>query len=204
MSHNSHNAHEQLQSPRSSGQRSGATRAAPNRWATAAALLTLALGQVAQAADGQLDPSFDGDGLVILDVGNERNEFQALAVQRDGKIVAAGSVGIVTSRDFAVARFNPDGSLDLGFGTGGINSTTDVSGADLRDFAEALALQADGKIVLAGQSGPEGAEQFAIARYNPDGSLDDGSPADSTPGDEFGVNGTRLTPFPGGRSIARE
>ena len=84
----SHNTHEQLPTPRSSGQQSGAARAAPKRWAAAAALLTLALGQVAQAVNGQLDPSFDGDGQVIFDVKNQRlgDQLFGVAILPDGRI----------------------------------------------------------------------------------------------------------------------
>lgn len=176
-----------------------AARGVPRRGVVttaAAAFLILGLSHATQAADRDLDPSFDGDGLVTLDIASTRNRLESVAVQPDGKIVAAGSVGLGASRNFAVARFNSDGSLDPGFGTDGINGTTDVSGANLVDLANALALQTDGKIVLVGQSGGFPAGQFAVARYD----------ADGNPDVSFGPNGngTVRTSFPGGQSIARE
>src|SRR5207249_312267 len=69
--------------------------------------------------------------------------------------------------DFAVGRYNADGSLDVNFGTGG-TVTTDFGGYDA---AAGVALQADGKIVVTGSTGP-GSYSFAVARYNADGSLD--------------------------------
>jgi uncharacterized delta-60 repeat protein/uncharacterized repeat protein (TIGR01451 family) len=91
-----------------------------------------------------------------------------LAIQADGKIVAAGRAGT----DFLVARYNGDGSLDASFGSSGI-VTTDFGGI-MFDAAFGVALQANGKIIAAGStfnSIPSSAD-FALARYNHDGSLD--------------------------------
>ena len=157
-----------------------------------AIVLLLALVEPAQAADGDLDPGFGGDGIVTLDVLGQRNRFDAVAIQpADSKIVVAGSVGFGATRDFAVARFNPDGSLDTGFGSGGI-AILDVSGTNEIDGARAMALQADGKIVLSGESGASGTEQFAVVRFTVNGS----------PDPDFDGDGRVLTPFPGGRSMA--
>ena len=131
----SHNTNEQLPSPRSSGQQSGAARAAPKRWAAAALLLTLALGQVAQAADGQLDPSFDGDGRVIFDIpgrvpdnglDEQQDQLFGVAILPDGRIAVGGHRFNGTTGgprfgdlDFVVGAFSgANGSLDTGFGTG--------------------------------------------------------------------------------------
>ena len=139
----SHNAHEQLPGPRFPGQQSGVPRAASKRWA-ATALLTLALGQVAQAADGQLDPSFDGDGRVIfavlgsvpdlddfgLDV--QQDQLFGVAILPSGRIAVGGTT--TESRfdgfDFVVGAFSGvNGSLDTGFGeNGGGLTITDISG----------------------------------------------------------------------------
>ena len=91
---------------------------------------------------------------------------EAVAVQPDGKIVVAGLAATVAGQitDFALVRYNPDGTLDQSFGNHGI-VTTDIGGDDV---AVALAIQADGKIVAAGTAG----EHIALARYMPDGSLD--------------------------------
>lgn len=159
------------------------------RWAIA---LLLVLVEPAQAADGDLDPGFGGDGIVTVDVLGERNRFDTVAIQpADGKIVAAGSVGVGATRDFAVARFNPDGSLDTGFGSGG-TATVDVSGTNDIDGARAMALQADGKIVLSGESGAPGTGEFAVVRFTANGS----------PDPDFDGDGKVLTPFPGGRGMA--
>jgi uncharacterized delta-60 repeat protein len=112
--------------------------------------------------DGSLDTSFGSGGKVTTDFGGF-DAASAVAIQPDGKIIAAGRSG---SGDFALARYNPDGSLDSSFGSGG-KVTTDFGGFD---SAFGVALQADGKIVAAGQGASSG--DFALARYNPDGSLD--------------------------------
>ncbi len=195
----SHHVPEQFRNPRSAGTASGALCVGSSRWSTAAAvLLTLSLSPTARAADGALDPSFDGDGRVVVGVAGQRERFDAALVQPDdGKIVAAGSVGLDTGRNFAVARFNPDGNRDQGFGAGGINGTTDASGANRLDVANSLARQPlDGKLVLAGLTvDAQGAEQIAVARFTATGS----------PDNEFGPDGdgTVRTPFPGVRSIGR-
>jgi uncharacterized delta-60 repeat protein len=132
----------------------------------------------ASAGLGVLDPLFSGDGKLTdwLSLGDD--SVSGVAVQPDGKIVVAGSSWTVRSDDFAVARYNLDGSLDSTFGTGG-KVTTDFGSS--YDWAYAVAIQPDGKIVLAGQSQFD----FALVRYNPDGSLD------ST----FGVDGKVTTNF---------
>jgi len=121
--------------------------------------------------DGALDVSFGAGGKVTT----EFEAAYAVALQDDGKIVAAGSAGSGPSHvDFALARYNADGSLDPTFGDGGkvvtdFNSTIDV--------ARGLVIQPDGKIVVAGSTRPFGPydknpPDFALARYNPNGSLD--------------------------------
>jgi uncharacterized delta-60 repeat protein len=122
------------------------------------------------AAEGDLDPTFGTGGIVTTDFGNTSDAGEEVAVQPDGKIVVAGTRG----QDFAVARYNADGSLDTTFGTGGLVST-DLYG-NSADRAAAMALQPDGKIVLAGNTAvnlvSEGTQDFALVRYNSDGSLD--------------------------------
>lgn len=130
-----------------------------------------AFGLVRYGVNGALDPTFDGDGKVRTDFTPSSLELAVdVLIQGDGKIVAAGR-GVGTSFDFALARYNPDGTLDPSFGTGGKVLTDFVGG---RDFPSAIALQPDGKIVFAGWSRPTGAGpfDFAVARYNPNGALD--------------------------------
>lgn len=102
-------------------------------------------------------------------------QANAIAIQRDGKIVVAGNtptaldvVRVIQFKQFALARYNPDGSLDTTFGFGGKVVTSMGS----NDIARAVAIQADGKIVAGGSSEIGNADQFALTRYNPDGSLD--------------------------------
>lgn len=156
-----------------------------------------------EAADGDLDPTFGTGGKVTTSFTDAFGEIRSVAVQSDGKIVVAGEV--VDSNfasDFALARYNADGSLDDGsanditpvdsFGTGG-KVTTDFFGGN--DGANGLALQTDGKIVVTGYAINGDNSNFALARYNADGSLDDGAAADITPGDSFGTTGKVTTDF---------
>jgi uncharacterized delta-60 repeat protein len=131
--------------------------------------------------DGSLDTTFDGDGKVITGLAVVEDVLTDLILQKDGKILAVGLVGVSKSYDFALVRYNANGSLDTTFGQGG-RVRTDF-GYD--DYARSVSLQADGKIVVAGRTlnGEEG--DFALARYNPNGSLDT----------SFGVNGKVVTSF---------
>ena len=83
-----------------------------------------------------------------------------MAIQADGKILVAG----VGMRNFAVARYNSNGTLDTSFDGDG-KLTTDFGGSD---YVSGMAIQADGKIVVAGGSNSD----FAVARYNSNGTLD--------------------------------
>jgi len=144
-------------------------------------------------ASGDLDPTFGTGGKVTTDFSDSSDEANAIALQSDGKIVAAGRIikGSASdfTQDFAVARYNTDGSLDTGFGAGG-KVTTDFSGE--ADTANAVALQSDGKIVVAGFAVTGRTMQFpnqdfALARYNSNGSHDA----------SFGTGGKVTTDFSG-------
>jgi uncharacterized delta-60 repeat protein len=120
-------------------------------------LLWLLLGFPASAlaTGGQLDTSFGGGGKVTTDFAEgEFDGAYAVAIQADGKIVAAGQAG---GRFFALARYKPGGALDPSFGGDG-KVTTRVG---KYSGAYAVAIQADGKIVAAGYS----EDRFALARY---------------------------------------
>jgi uncharacterized delta-60 repeat protein len=130
--------------------------------------LVVAMANPAAAPPGNLDTTFDGDGLVTTNFAAAA-EARGLAIQGDGKIVVAGRVDAPGSRDFALARYNTDGSLDPALDTDG-KVTTDFDAG--LDFGYAVAIQADGKIVTAGYADVSGSRDFALARYNPDGSLD--------------------------------
>jgi len=123
-------------------------------------------------SDGSLDPSFGDGGLVLTDFGPYYDFALALAIQPDGKIVAAGvsyaGISYIDPSAFALARYNADGSLDDGFGTGG-KVTTAIN--DQTDVAWSIAIDAAGRLVVGGTVFVfDGA--FGIARYLPDGSLD--------------------------------
>ena len=119
--------------------------------------------------DGSLDTSFDTDGKVTTDIGGSTDVANSIAVQSDGKIVVAGYAYISNNIDFAVVRYNTDGSLDSSFDTDGKVTTAIGS---LEDAAKSVALQSDGKIVVAGHSWSGSKYNFAVVRYNTDGSLD--------------------------------
>jgi uncharacterized delta-60 repeat protein len=125
-------------------------------------------------ANGGLDPTFGAGGKVATDL-LASSRARGVAIQRDGKIVAVGSkvVGPGRDWDFAVARYNPDGSLDTSFGGAGYVITQFTSAFDQ---AEAVLIQPDGKIVAGGvaNASSPSTQDFALARYNPDGSLDGG------------------------------
>ena len=120
-------------------------------------------------ADGSLDTSFDGDGKVRSNIFDAWDAAHAVVEQADGKVVIAGYANIDNQDDFMLARFNMDGSLDVGFGNNG-TVTTDFFGD--YDRVEAMGLQQDGKIVVAGTIEENDSRDFGLARYNVDGSLD--------------------------------
>ena len=113
--------------------------------------------------NGSLDASFDADGKVTTSFDTPFSVANSVGVQRNGKIVAVGvSVSNSTARDFALARYNPNGSLDASFDTDG-KQTTDFFGDN--DAAFAAAIQRDGKIVAAGSAYHGAKSDFAAARY---------------------------------------
>lgn len=131
-----------------------------------------AVGSVA-AAPGDLDPAFGVGGKVTSDPfgSGSSTSLNALAIQRDGKIITAGAAAGMGGTDFAVVRLNPNGDVDTSFGFAGKVLTDFDFGID---EAIAAAIQPDGKIVAAGYTFNRTtiSEDFAIVRYNPDGSLD--------------------------------
>ena len=120
-------------------------------------------------SDGNLDGTFAGDGKVISDYGAEDDSIHALLLQPDGKLLAAGEVGTANGQDFALARYNADGSLDTTFGSSGW-AVTDFFGDD--DHGLALVRQADGKLLVAGYVSTGAETDIALARYTASGSLD--------------------------------
>jgi uncharacterized delta-60 repeat protein len=127
--------------------------------------------------DGTLDTSFHGDGRLTTDFGATAAYARSIILQSDGKILVAGnSTKTGGNSDFALARYNSDGSLDPSFHGDG-RFTMDFGGA--ADTAYSVSVLADGKILVGGTSVIDGNGDFAIARLNPDGTLDTtfGAPA---------------------------
>ncbi|MBK8465325.1 MAG: hypothetical protein IPL32_05795 [Chloracidobacterium sp.] len=119
-------------------------------------------------AAGSLDTSFNGNGIVVTPVSGLDSRANGVAIQSDGKIVAAGYSLNGSNYEFAVVRYNTNGMLDTTFnGTGKV--TTPIGG---NDSAFSVAIQPDGKIVAAGYSLIGANYEFAVVRYNTNGTLD--------------------------------
>ena len=121
-------------------------------------------------ADGTLDGSFGTRGTVVTPIASIAEQYSSIAVQADGKIVAAGNVKIGNNDQAVIARYNTNGALDAGFGSAGIVKTP-VSGSDVQ--ANRVVIQADGKLVVSGNIPlSDGTGRGFVFRYNTDGSLD--------------------------------
>ncbi len=119
--------------------------------------------------DGSLDVTFDNDGKTTTSLGNGPESAQALLLQHDGKIVVTGYAYNGFSYDFALVRYNIDGSLDTTFDTDGKVVTHLGIG---NDRGLTIAQQSDDKIVIGGYSIGANFSDFALLRFNPNGSLD--------------------------------
>jgi uncharacterized delta-60 repeat protein len=122
-------------------------------------------------SDGSLDTTFDFDGVALTPIGSSQDAANALTIQPDGRIVAAGRSSNGANDDFALVRYNPSGSLDLTFDFDGKQTTPLLT----IDVANAVAVQQNGKIILAGASSVNTnlvRADFAMVRYNTDGTLD--------------------------------
>jgi uncharacterized delta-60 repeat protein len=138
-------------------------------------------------ADGTRDNTFGNDGIASADFGGSEDVAQAVIQQPDGKLVVAGSgrPGGVQGANFALARFDVNGTLDASFGNGGMVHL-DLGGNEER--ATGLALQASGQLVIAGWGNAGGSFRTCFARFNADGSLDG----------TFGTGGFTAVDFGGG------
>jgi uncharacterized delta-60 repeat protein len=155
-------------------------------------------------ANGSLDATFGSGGKVVSALGGADDSWaSAVALQADGRIVVASTTRGDPNGDgpgqFTVARYNPNGNLDLTFGA---NHTGYVllplAGANGYSGADGVIVQPDGKIVAVGEVGVYGTHNaWALARFNADGTLDDGSALDGTPLDQFGSGGVVITDLPG-------
>jgi uncharacterized delta-60 repeat protein len=145
-------------------------------------------GLIRYNVNGSPDTSFGTNGIALTDFFGSVDDARSLILQPDGKIIVVGDIVNLpanTNHDFGLARYNSDGTLDASFGSGGKVVTDFFRTAD---SAQAVALQANGKIVTAGYVYGGGIDyDFGLARYNPDGSLDR----------TFGTNGKINTDFSG-------
>lgn len=135
-------------------------------------------------SSGVLDPTFGTGGRVTTDFGGS-DLATAVTVQPDGRIVVVGRSGNAFGISFAIARYQPNGALDAAFGTGGMILVR-ITPSSI-DRASAVALQADGSILVAGDTFPGGGEplHWAVVRFTPNGALD---PA-------FGSGGKKVVSF---------
>jgi len=142
----------------------------------------------ASAAEGDLDPGLGTGGTVVTAFPGGEASSNALAIQADGKIVVVGaSAGPSNTGEFAVARYRTDGSLDPTFSKNG-KLTTPIAGGE-GDEARSVAIQANGRIVVAGT---DSLRKFAVVRYRSNGALDP----------TFGGNGIVRTDMTRGDDIA--
>jgi uncharacterized delta-60 repeat protein len=140
-------------------------------------------------ANGYLDPTFGTDGVVITPFGALSDVAQAVAIQPDGRIVAAGYTRIGSLFDIAVARYNADGTLDATFGTGG---KAVIPASASNDQGAAIALTRDGRILVAGFALAGANENIAVVRLTAAGALDT----------TFGTNGVATVDIAGGADRA--
>jgi uncharacterized delta-60 repeat protein len=132
-------------------------------------IMAISLGAFAQ--DGDLDLTFDTDGIVITAI-DSNNIGRDIVVQPDGKIIVGGyTVHGTDGTDFALARYNTNGSPDSSFSEDG-QLRTHIGNFGSIDRILSIALQSDGKIVAVGYTNSNTTGDFALARYNADGSLD--------------------------------
>lgn len=162
--------------------------------------VALATVTVALAASGDLDPTFSGDGKIIQALGGTGSRAWDIAVQSDGKVVTVGNRYLTGgAADFAIVRYNTDGSLDASFSGDGKQFIS----FGHADDGMSIAIQNDGKIVVGGQTCTSGGVcDVALARLNTDGSLDttfsgDGKVVQDFDGDDNGaydiaMNGTKI------------
>jgi uncharacterized delta-60 repeat protein len=145
-------------------------------------LLFLASLSLFAAPAGTLDPSFDEDGRVTTETGDDFSTAEALIQQADGKLVAVGiSKDLFTNERFSVVRYNADGTPDTGFGeTGIVNTIVGLGNA----AAFAVAQQEDGALIVAGRSFNITDDDFTLVRFTPSGVLDT----------SFNGTGTVVTP----------
>jgi uncharacterized delta-60 repeat protein len=152
--------------------------------------------------DGSLDNTFDTDGKVTTDFGGVNDNAWSMVIQSDGKIIVAGTWDNTVDRDFSIARYNTNGSLDTTFSLDG-KVNTDLGGSD--DYGRSVTIQNDGKIIMAGFKEYMGDHDFALVRYNADGTLDNSFDTDGVVITAFGTylsSAFSVTVQPDGKIVA--
>jgi uncharacterized delta-60 repeat protein len=134
--------------------------------------------------DGSLDPTFGGDGRVVLDLSAGAEQATAVQVATSGRIFAAGHAEAGLVPRFVAVKLLASGRRDTGFGGDGVATANLGPGADV---ANALALTSNGKVVLAGRAADGGSQDWGVVRFDADGVLDA----------RFHRDGIRLVAFPG-------
>lgn len=144
----------------------------------------LFLTTICKAQNGSLDLSFGNGGSMTTSIIN-KDYANSVALQSDGKIVVGGHISLGFNSDFALVRYTINGTLDTTFGNNGI-VITDI---DSTDFGKSVAIQTDGKIIMAGVNNNE---KFILIRYNTDGTVDT----------TFGISGKVITNITGTNSFS--
>ena len=121
--------------------------------------------------DGTLDGTFGVGGAVLY--GGEGDNFRYgnwVVVQPNGKILVSGAVSVGNTFDLLLMRYNPNGTPDIAFGTGGVVHYGDAGGKD--EYGYAHVVQPDGKIIVAGYAENASYDDVLVVRFHPDGTLD--------------------------------
>ncbi|MBI3821555.1 MAG: hypothetical protein HY289_02625 [Planctomycetes bacterium] len=139
-------------------------------------------------ADGSLDTTYDGDGKLTTPVGPDFDVAWKIAFDGAGRLVAGGQIFNGSNYDFAVVRYNPDGSLDPTFDGDG-KAITPIGSGD--DYGGWLVLDSLGRPIQGGYTWTGSQYDFALVRYNTDGSLDP----------SFGTNGKVVQPIGAGEDL---
>src|ERR1051326_7479190 len=137
--------------------------------------------------DGTLDNTFGTGGKVTTDFTSTGDVALSVALMNDGRLVVSGYTVNFNGEEFALARYNSNGTLDNSFGNGGKLNTVIVTPTATEAMAASVLLQPDGKIVACGTSWPDGStwEHFALVRYSSNG----------VPDNSFGNGGIVITAF---------
>ncbi|MEE9573246.1 MAG: hypothetical protein V3W20_09375, partial [Candidatus Neomarinimicrobiota bacterium] len=119
--------------------------------------------------NGNVDKSFGNKGLIVTAISTEKDVGSSVAIQLDGRIVVVGTTDHKPTTDIVLIRYNKNGSLDYGFGIGGI-VITDIKSS--MDIGKSLAIQSDGKLIVSGFTHIINKFFMTLLRYDSNGELD--------------------------------